>query len=53
MLVGAGTVLTTEQVDAAVGAGAKFIVSPGFDPKIVDYCLEKRHSCFSGMYHTI
>ena len=41
MLVGAGTVLTTEQVDAAVGAGAKFIVSPGFDPKIVDYCLEK------------
>ena len=28
MLVGAGTVLTTEQVDAAVGAGAKFIVSP-------------------------
>ena len=41
MLVGAGTVLTTEQVDAAVGAGAKFIVSPGFDPEIVDYCLEK------------
>lgn len=41
MLVGAGTVLTTEQVDAAVKAGAKFIVSPGFDPEIVDYCLEK------------
>ena len=41
MLVGAGTVLTTEQVDAAVLAGAKFIVSPGFDPEIVDYCLEK------------
>ena len=42
MLVGAGTVLTTEQVDAAVKAGAKFIVSPGFDPEIVDYCLEKK-----------
>ena len=42
MLVGAGTVLTREQVDAAVAAGAKFIVSPGFDPEIVDYCLEKK-----------
>lgn len=41
MLVGAGTVLTTEQVDRAMAAGAKFIVSPGFDPEIVDYCLEK------------
>lgn len=41
MLVGAGTVLTMEQVDRAVAAGAKFIVSPGFDPEIVDYCLEK------------
>ena len=42
MLVGAGTVLTTEQVDAAVKAGAKFIVSPGFDPEIVDYCIKKK-----------
>lgn len=41
MLLGAGTVLTTEQVDRAVAAGAKFIVSPGFDPEIVDYCIEK------------
>lgn len=41
MLVGAGTVLTTDQVDRAVVAGAKFIVSPGFDPEIVDYCLSK------------
>ena len=48
MLVGAGTVLTTEQVEAAVGAGAKFIVSPGFDPKIVDYCLEKDIPVFPG-----
>lgn len=42
MLVGAGTVLTTEQVDRAVGAGAKFIVSPGLNPKVVSYCLEKK-----------
>ena len=41
MLLGAGTVLTTEQVERAVAAGASFIVSPGFDPEIVDYCLEK------------
>ena len=41
MLVGAGTVLTIDQVDRAVAAGAKFIVSPGFDPEIVDYCLSK------------
>lgn len=41
MLVGAGTVLTKEQVDRAVAAGAKFIVSPGLDAEIVDYCLEK------------
>lgn len=40
MLVGAGTVLTTEQVDSAKNAGAKFIVSPGLNPKIVRYCQE-------------
>ena len=48
MLVGAGTVLTTKQVDAAVASGAKFIVSPGFDPEIVDYCLEKEIPVFPG-----
>ena len=41
MLVGAGTVLTTDQVDRAVAAGAKFIVSPGLNPRIVKYCVEK------------
>ncbi|WP_031557649.1 bifunctional 4-hydroxy-2-oxoglutarate aldolase/2-dehydro-3-deoxy-phosphogluconate aldolase [Lachnospira multipara] len=41
MLLIAGTVLTTEQVDRAVAAGAEMIVAPGFDPEIVDYCLEK------------
>lgn len=48
MLVGAGTILTTEQVDRAVNAGAKFIVSPGFDAEIVDYCLEKNIPVFPG-----
>ena len=48
MLVGAGTVLTTGQVDRAVAAGAKFIVSPGFNPEIVDYCLAKKIPVFPG-----
>ena len=48
MLVGAGTVLTVKQVDEAVAAGAKFIVSPGFDPEIVDYCLDKKIPVFPG-----
>ena len=41
ILLGAGTVLTIDQVDRAVAAGVKFIVSPGFDPEIVDYCISK------------
>jgi 2-dehydro-3-deoxyphosphogluconate aldolase/(4S)-4-hydroxy-2-oxoglutarate aldolase len=40
MLVGAGTVLTIEQAQRAKNAGAKFIVSPGFNPKVVKWCLE-------------
>lgn len=48
MLVGAGTILTVDQVDRAVAAGAKFIVSPGFDPEIVDYCMEKNIPVFPG-----
>lgn len=48
MVLGAGTVLTTEQVDRAVAAGAKFIVSPGFDAEIVDYCLEKEITVLPG-----
>ncbi len=48
MLVGAGTVLTIEQVQRAVKAGAKFIVSPGFDPEIVDFCLENNIPVFPG-----
>ena len=41
MLVGAGTVLTTEQVDAAIAAGSKFLVSPGLNPKVVAYAQER------------
>ena len=48
MLVGAGTVLTVEQVDTAVRAGAKFIVSPGFDAEIVDYCIKNEIPVFPG-----
>lgn len=41
MIVGAGTVLTIEQAERAVNAGAKFIVSPGFNPKVVKWCIDK------------
>lgn len=40
MLVGAGTVITLEQCKKAVECGAKFIVSPGFDPEVVTWCVE-------------
>lgn len=40
MIVGAGTVLKIEQVKAASSIGVDFIVSPGFNPKVVDYCLD-------------
>ena len=57
MLVGAGTVLTTEQVDKTIAAGGKFVVTPGLDPEIVRYCQEKGITCFPGCptppdYHT-
>ena len=48
MLVGAGTVLTTEQVDKAQAAGAQFVVSPGFDPELVAYCQEKGMPIYPG-----
>lgn len=41
MIIGAGTVLKREQVDAAIDAGAQFIVSPGLNPDIVEYCIKK------------
>ncbi len=48
MLIGAGTVLTTKQADAALEAGAAFIVTPGFDPEITAYCVEKRVPIYPG-----
>jgi 2-dehydro-3-deoxyphosphogluconate aldolase/(4S)-4-hydroxy-2-oxoglutarate aldolase len=41
MLLGAGTVLTTEQADAAIEAGASFIVAPGLNPEVVKHCQKK------------
>ena len=48
MLVGAGTIVTLEQCKRAVEAGAKFIVSPGFDCKIVEWCLKNHITVIPG-----
>ena len=48
MLIGAGTVLNTEQVDRAIDAGAKFIVSPGLNLTVVKYCKEKNITVIPG-----
>ncbi|MCB6993898.1 bifunctional 4-hydroxy-2-oxoglutarate aldolase/2-dehydro-3-deoxy-phosphogluconate aldolase [bacterium 210820-DFI.6.37] len=48
MLVGAGTVLSEEQARQAESAGARFIVSPGFNPSVVEYCLKKNIPVFPG-----
>ena len=48
MLVGAGTVMTTEHVDQTIAAGGKFVVTPGLDIEIVKYCQEKGITCFPG-----
>ncbi|MEN6491463.1 MAG: bifunctional 4-hydroxy-2-oxoglutarate aldolase/2-dehydro-3-deoxy-phosphogluconate aldolase [Rectinema sp.] len=47
--VGAGTVTTKEEVNAALSAGAQFIVSPGFNPSICEYCLERGVPVFPGV----
>jgi 2-dehydro-3-deoxyphosphogluconate aldolase/(4S)-4-hydroxy-2-oxoglutarate aldolase len=49
MLVGAGTVLKIEQVKAAVKVGAEFIVTPGFNPTVVDYCVEQKIPIVPGL----
>ncbi|HLL68408.1 MAG TPA: bifunctional 4-hydroxy-2-oxoglutarate aldolase/2-dehydro-3-deoxy-phosphogluconate aldolase [Micromonosporaceae bacterium] len=49
MFVGAGTVLTPDQVDRAVAAGAKFIVSPGFSPTVVRHCQQIGVPVFPGV----
>jgi 2-dehydro-3-deoxyphosphogluconate aldolase / (4S)-4-hydroxy-2-oxoglutarate aldolase len=49
MLVGAGTILTPAQAAAARAAGARFIVAPGFGPRMVDYCLEHEIPVYPGV----
>ena len=48
MLVGAGTILRTEQVDAAIEAGADFLVAPGFNPTTIRYCRDRDIEIFPG-----
>ncbi len=47
-IVGAGTVVTPQQCRTAIAAGAKFIVTPGYDQKIVDICLEQNIAVLPG-----
>lgn len=49
MLIGAGTVLTTAQVDEAIDAGVDFIVSPGFNPITVKYCQQRQITIVPGV----
>lgn len=48
MLVGAGTVLTPRQADQAMEAGAAFLVSPGLNVKLLDYCLGQNYPMIPG-----
>ena len=48
MIVGAGTVTNTEQIDKVIEAGGEFIVSPGFDPELVAYAQKKNIPIFPG-----
>ena len=52
ILLGAGTVLSVDQVKKAVGAGAKFIVTPGFNPSVVSYCVEHQIPVVPGCMDT-
>jgi len=49
IFVGAGTVLKIEQVNQAIASGAQFIVTPGFNPKIVDYCVKNNIIIIPGL----
>lgn len=49
LLIGAGTVLRIDQVKKAVSAGTQFIVTPGFNPKIVDYCIDTKIPIIPGV----
>ncbi|TXY10317.1 bifunctional 4-hydroxy-2-oxoglutarate aldolase/2-dehydro-3-deoxy-phosphogluconate aldolase [Vibrio mimicus] len=49
LLIGAGTVLTSTQVDEAIAAGADFIVSPGLNPTTVKYCQQRQIAIIPGV----
>ncbi len=49
LLVGAGTVLSVEQAQKAIDAGAKFVLSPGFNPSVVDFCLSQEVTIYPGI----
>lgn len=49
MLLGAGTVLSCAQVDDAMANGASFIVTPGFNPKVVEYCVDRKIPIIPGI----
>ena len=49
LLVGAGTILTPQQAESAIKAGARFVVAPGFNPAVVDYCVEHDVPVFPGV----
>lgn len=49
ILLGAGTVLTTKQADEAIEAGVDFLVSPGFNEKVVQHCIDKQYTIYPGV----
>jgi 2-dehydro-3-deoxyphosphogluconate aldolase / (4S)-4-hydroxy-2-oxoglutarate aldolase len=49
ILVGAGTVLKVDQAEKAINAGARFVVAPGFNPGIVDYCQSRETAVYPGV----
>ena len=49
MCIGAGTVLTVEQAEAAIAAGSEFVISPGVNPEVVSYCVEHEVPVFPGI----
>ncbi|UCG26904.1 MAG: bifunctional 4-hydroxy-2-oxoglutarate aldolase/2-dehydro-3-deoxy-phosphogluconate aldolase [Bacteroidales bacterium] len=47
--LGAGTILSAEQVDIAFSSGARFMVTPGFNPRVVDHCIKKKITIIPGL----
>ena len=49
LMTGAGTVLTVEQAEAAIAAGASYVVTPGFNPRVVDFCIARNMPIVPGV----